>query len=141
MRSSMAATSRPLIVCIAMLAGTLATGSVAEAQAAFPYDREFRLDVKPMRGSKRIPGIEIGTNGQATIDLWCNSSVQANLVVAADTVTIITAPPPATACPPERARGDEELLATLNEVTNWRMEGEFLVLTGGKSLRFRANTN
>ena len=136
----MAVTSRPLIVCIALLAGALAASSVAEAQAAFPYDREFRLDVKPMRGSKRIPGLEIGANGDATIDLWCNS-VQAKLVVAADTITILTAPPPEMSCPPDRARGDEELLATLNEVTNWRMEGEFLVFTGGKSLRFRLNTN
>src|SRR5262245_27517741 len=120
----MAVTSRPLIVCIALLAGTLAASSVAEAQAAFPYDRDSRLDVKPMRGSKRIPGLEIGANGDATIDLWCNS-VQAKLVVAADTITILTAQPPEMSCPPDRARGDEELLATLNEVTNWRMEGEF----------------
>jgi heat shock protein HslJ len=136
----MAVTSRLLIVLVAILAGMPAASSVAEAQAAFPYDREFRLDVKPMRGSKRIPGLEIGANGDATIDLWCNS-VQAKLVVAADTITILTAPPPEMSCPPDRARGDEDLLAALNEVTNWRMEGEFLVFTGGKSLRFRLNTN
>jgi META domain len=130
---------RPLTLCIAFVAGMLGT-AVAAAQDGFPFGREFRLDVKPMRGSKRIPGLDIGENGDATIDLWC-ASVQAKLVVAADTITIITSPPPETQCQAERARGDEELLAALNEVTNWRMQGGVLVLTGGKGLRFRLNTN
>ena len=134
-------TSRRPTLWTAFAAGILALVAAAPVAAQdFPYGREFRLDVNPMRGSKRIPGLEIGMNGDATFDLWCNS-VQAKLVVAADTITILTAPPPEIPCPPERARGDEDLLATLNDVTNWRMEGQFLVLTGAKALRFRLNTN
>jgi hypothetical protein len=29
----------------------------------------------------------------------------------------------------------------LTEVTNWRREGEFLVLTGARTMRFRMQTN
>jgi hypothetical protein len=38
-------------------------------------------------------------------------------------------------------RGDDELLATLQQVTSWRREGDVLMLRGGKSLRFRQATN
>jgi hypothetical protein len=117
---------------------TLLSAMPAAAQD-FPSGGEFRLDVNPMRGSKRIPGLEIN-GGTATFDLWCNS-VQAQLVVAADTITIITGPLPERQCPPDRARGDEDLVAALNAVTNWRRDGDFLVLTGARTLRFRQNTN
>ena len=107
---------------------------------SFPYGTELVLDVNPMRGSKRIPVLEIGTNGTAEIDLWCNS-VKAQLVVAADTITIITGEMPARQCPPDRARADGDLLDALNQATNWHMEEGALVLTGGKTLRFRVQTN
>ncbi len=100
----------------------------------FPFGSELVLDVNPMRGSKKIPFLDIGQNGTAEIDLWCNT-VKAQLVVAADTITIITQ------CPPDRARADDDLLTALNQVTNWRMEDSALVLTGGKTLRFLRQTN
>ncbi len=61
--------------------------------------------------------------------------------MAGDTITIITGEASARQCAPDRARADEDLLAALNEITNWRMEGSSLVLTGGQTLRFRAQTN
>jgi heat shock protein HslJ len=119
-------------------------GFAAAAPAAraddFPYGRELLLDTAPMRGSKRIPGIEIDRDGTATLDLWCNS-VPARLVVAGDTITIIAGPVPARSCPPERARGDEELLAALTDVTHWRRQGEFLIFSGARTLRYRFQTN
>ena len=93
-----------------------------------------------MRGSKKIPVIGIGQDGTADIGLWCNA-VKARLVVAAHTITIITGDLPPRQCPPDRARADEELLAALNEATAWRMESEALVFTGGRTLRFRVQTN
>lgn len=48
----------------------------------FPFGSELVLDANPMRGSKKIPVVDIGQNGAAEIDLWCNS-VKAQLVVAA----------------------------------------------------------
>ena len=98
------------------------------------------LDADAMRGSKRIPVLDIAANGTADIDLWCNS-VKAQLIVAANTITIITGNKTARQCPPDRARADDELLDALNQATNWQMEEGALVLTGGKTLRFRVQTN
>jgi len=115
----------------------LAPNALAQS---FPFGSELVLDVDPLRGSKKIPVLDIGANGTAEIELWCNS-VKAQLVVAGNTITIITGELSARQCPPERARADEELLAALNQATNWRMENSALVLTGGTTLRFRVQTN
>jgi heat shock protein HslJ len=114
----------------------------AKAQAeAFPFGRELLLDVAPLRGSKKVPILDIADGGSAEIELWCNA-VKAVLIVAGDTVTIITGEASTRQCAPDRARADEDLLAALNEITNWRMERSALVLTGGsRTLRFRTQTN
>lgn len=106
----------------------------------FPFGNELVLDADPMRGSKKLPVLDIGQNGAAEIELWCNS-VKAQLVVAANTITIITGEMSSRQCPPDYARADDELLSALNQVTNWRMEDFVLVFTGGKTLRFRMQTN
>jgi heat shock protein HslJ len=107
---------------------------------SFPYGSELLLDANPMRGSKKIPVLDIAQNGTAEIELWC-SSVKAQLIVAANTITIVTGERSARQCPPDRARADEELLDALSQATNWRMEPSALVFTGGKTLRFRVQTN
>jgi hypothetical protein len=57
----------------------------------FPFGRELILDAAPMRGSKRVPILEIGENGAASINLWCASARgQAN--IDADSITIVTEP-------------------------------------------------
>jgi hypothetical protein len=61
--------------------------------------------------------------------------------VAGDTITVMTGSPTDRPCPPERARGDAELIEALSAVTNWRREGDFVRLIGPKSLRFRVPTN
>jgi heat shock protein HslJ len=106
----------------------------------FPFGTELVLDASPMRGSKKIPILDIGQDGTADIELWCNN-VKARLVVAGDTITIITGERSARQCPPDRARADNDLIAALNDVTNWRMESEALVFTGSRTLRFRVQTN
>ena len=125
-----AATGATIFFCLALN---------AFAQS-FPFGSELVLDADPMRGSKKIPVLDIGENGTAEIELWCNN-VKAQLVVAGNTITIITGELSARQCSPERARADEELLAALNQATNWRMENSALVLTGGRTLRFRVQTN
>ena len=110
------------------------------AERTFPYDKEFRLDANPMRGSKRVPILDIRSNGQAAIDLWCNS-VQGQLVVVDDTITVLTGEKTDRQCPPERTRGDDDMLAALNQVTNWRRDGDILILIGPRNLRFRLQTN
>ena len=128
---------RPLvsILGLAMLAGPMPVRA-----DEFPFGHELLLDASPMRGSKKVPILDIGDAGTAEIELWCNS-VKAQLVVAGDTITIITGETAARQCAPDRARADEDLLAALNSVTNWRMERSALVLSGSRTLRFRVPTN
>ena len=44
-------------------------------------------------------------------------------------------------CAPERQSGDENLLAALAQVTNWRRSGDVIELRGATTLRFRLMTN
>ena len=120
-----------------------ALGGIVAADAAergFPYNSELIMDAKPMRGSKRVPMLVIGAQGEATIEGWCNN-VKAQLVVAADTVTILTGAWSEQQCPADRMRADEELMAMLMEITHWRRDGDVLTLRGTKTLRFRSLTN
>jgi heat shock protein HslJ len=124
------------------IAALVATGVVglAAAQSSFPFDHELLLDTAPMKGSKRVPSLDIKADGAAEIVLWCNT-VKAQLVVAGDTITVITGPSTGPQCPPERIRADEDLMAALTQATNWRRDGDLLILTGGKTVRFRLQTN
>jgi heat shock protein HslJ len=110
------------------------------AQSGFPFDRELILDVAPMRGSKRIPNMDVAANGAIALEMWCNR-IEGQVVVAADTITVLTGQATDRQCPPERVRGDAELLAVLSEVTNWRRQGDTVLLVGPRTLRFRLPTN
>jgi heat shock protein HslJ len=122
-----------VIFCAAGLGG-------APAQEDFPFDRELLLDVRPMKGSKRLPTLEVEANGAATIELWCNSA-EARIVVNGESITISAGEKTDRQCTPERAQADDQLLETLSQVAGWRWDGENLVLTGAKELRFRLQTN
>ena len=123
-----------------VLVAMLASAGLARSQSDFPFSRELLLDAAPMKGSKRVPSLDIGANGSAEISLWCNT-VRGQLVVVGDTITILTGASTERQCPPERVRADAEMLAALAEVTNWRLEGDLLVLTGARTIRFRLQTN
>jgi heat shock protein HslJ len=110
------------------------------AETQFPFNRELLLDAKPMRGWKQVPSLEIAANGAVSIDLWCNS-VQGQIVVVEDTISVLTGPKTDRSCPPEQARGDEQMLSLLTQVTAWRREGDALILIGPQTLRFRPPTN
>lgn len=116
-----------------------ATASLGQ-QDEFPFDGELILDVGPMPGSKRIPNMDIDAKGAIVVEMWCNR-VDGQMVVAGNTITVMTGPPTDRPCPPERARGDADFLDALNAVTNWRREGDFVRLLGPKNLTFRVPTN
>jgi heat shock protein HslJ len=127
----------------ALALGAAATACLAPAVAAqseFPFGRELLLDARPMKGSKRVPMLDIDEKGLAEIDLWCNS-VKGQMVVAGDTITILTGEKTERSCPPERTQADDDVLSALNEVTSWRREGDVLVLIGTRTIRFRLQTN
>lgn len=131
------------MVRFSLLLLTLLTAASALADAAeqgFPYDRELMLDAPAMPGSKRIPGLEVAGNGQATIYLWC-ATVRGQFVVAGDTVTVITGPRGQEPCAPDRVQADDALLADLQAVTTWRRDGDGVTLEGPHPLRYRPMTN
>ena len=114
--------------------------SAAPGQGEFPYGNELRMDARPVKGSKRIPLLEVESNGAATLDLWCDS-VQSQFVVAGDTVTVIIGPKTQHTCSQEQTQADSDLLAALEAVTTWRREGDGVVLVGSRELRFMPSTN
>ncbi len=123
-----------------LVALPLAIAGAASA-ADFPFDRELVLNASPMRGSKRVPSLEIGPTGETSVDLWC-STFSAQLVVAGETLTVLIGNKIATSpCDPDRTRADEELLATLQQVTGWQMQGDTLTLSGDKTLKFRISSH
>jgi heat shock protein HslJ len=128
--------------CVVALAVCVLGGIVAAdaAERSFPYNSELMMDAKPMRGSKRVPMLVIGAKGETKIEGWCNNT-EAQLVVAADTLTILTGASTEQQCPAERMRADQDLMAVLMEITHWRRDGDVLTLRGTKTLRFRTMTN
>src|SRR6202007_3484718 len=84
----------------------------AAAGDTFPFGATLMLDAAPMRGSKRIPMIEIAENGAASIDLWC-ASARAQAVVADNSISISPGHLQNTQCEPDRQTRDTELLAGL----------------------------
>lgn len=110
------------------------------AQEGFPFGAELTLDAAPMRGSKRIPNIEIGSKGEVIIELWCKGA-RGQFAIANDTVIFVPGPVEDRGCPPDRAAADDALLAALADAATWRRQGDILVLAGSRQLRFRMNAN
>ena len=131
---------RQRLACLLCAVTATLAGPALASEQGFPFARELMLDVAPMRGSKRVPIIEIAENGAAVIQLWCASTRgQAN--IDQDSITIVADQVPPTQCDPERQTRDDSLLAALTQVTNWRRQGEVVEFQGATKLRFRLMTN
>jgi hypothetical protein len=128
-----------LLVALATIAAA-STARPSSAQEGFPFASELTLDAAPMRGSKRIPNLEIGNDGKVIIELWCKGA-RGQFAVANDTVIFVPGPVEDRGCPADRAAADDDLLAALAQVTTWRRQGDVLVLAGSRQLRFKQNTN
>ena len=126
--------------CVLVLLLLAVSPSLAAAGESFPFGTTLMLDAVPMRGSKRIPMLEIAENGAAAIDLWC-ATARAQAVVADHSISIAPGDVANTQCEPERQSRDAELLAALAQVTNWRRNGDVVELIGITLLRFRLMTN
>jgi META domain len=107
---------------------------------SFPFGTTLMLDATPMRGSKRIPMLEIAEDGAVSIDLWC-ASARAKAIIGDTSIMIVLWDQQSSQCEPERQARDADLLATLLSVTNWRRHGEVVELLGATPLRFRLMTN
>lgn len=130
----------PLVFIALLLALAAAAVVSATASESFPFGSELVLDASPMRGSKRIPMLEIEENGEASIDLWCTSA-RAQATVGEASITIVPGEVAQTPCEPDRQASDANLLAALAQVTAWRRSGDLIELSGAGTLRFRLMTN
>jgi hypothetical protein len=98
------------------------------------------LDVARQPGSKRLPNLEIGDNGEAVLELWCKGG-RGQFSVAGNTVIFVAGPIEDRACPPAKAQADDDLVAALSEAASWNRQGDFVSFIGTKTLRFRLDTN
>jgi hypothetical protein len=112
----------------------------ASAGDGFPFGLEMTLDVAPQPGSKRLPTLEIGDRGEATLELWCKGG-KGQFSVAGNTVIFVAGALQDRACPPARAQADDDLVAALSEAATWKRQGDVVSFVGTKPLRFRLNTN
>jgi hypothetical protein len=112
----------------------------ARADNEFPFGLEMTLDAARQPGSKRLPTLDIGDSGEATLELWCKGG-KGQFSIAGNTVIFVAGPLEDRACPPARAQADDELVAALSEAATWKRQGDFVSFIGTKPLRFRLNTN
>ncbi|MDN4983505.1 META domain-containing protein [Bradyrhizobium arachidis] len=126
------------MVCAA--AALLVMSAVARAQEGFPFGTEMTLEAAPQPGSKRIPNIEIGDNGEVVLELWCKGG-KGQFSVAGSTVIFVPGQIQDRSCPPAKAQADDDLVAALAAVETWKRQGDALTLIGPKTLRFRENGN
>ncbi len=126
-----------VVAAIALPAVFLA--APAQAQE-FPFGLEMTLEAARMPGSKRIPSLEIGDNGEVVLELWCKGG-KGQFSVAGNTIVFVPGSMENRSCPPDRAQADDDLIAALSDAATWRRQGDFVTLIGAKPLRFRINTN
>jgi hypothetical protein len=129
---------RKFIAAIALSAAFLAAAP-AKAQE-FPFGLEMTLEAARMPGSKRIPSLEIGDNGEVVLELWCKGG-KGQFSVAGNTVIFVAGQIEDRGCPANKAQLDDELVAALGEATTWNRQGDYVSFIGSKTLRFRINTN
>ena len=130
---------RQAATAVVVLAVSLAA-IPAHADGGFPFGFEMTLETAPPPGSKRLPTLEIGDNGEATLDLWCKAG-KGQFSVAGNTVIFVAGPMQDRACPPARAQADDDLVAALGEAATWKRQGDLVSFIGARPLRFRINTN
>lgn len=131
--------SRLAGVALVLLA-SLSSISRAGAESGFPFGMEMTLDAARQAGSKRIPDLDIGENGEVVLELWCKGG-KGQFSVAGNTVIFVAGPLEDRGCPSDRAQLDDELVATLSEATTWKRQGDVVSFIGARTLRFRINTN
>lgn len=126
---------------LALAFAATATGyAPAYAASEFPFGMEMTLEARPQPGSKRIPRLEIGDNGEAQLDLWCKAG-KGQFSVANNTVIFVPGPMQDSGCTSDRAQADDALVNALAEAATWTRQGDYVSFVGATTLRFRLNTN
>src|ERR1700746_2041797 len=115
-------------VALILLASIVAVRE-ARAETGFPFGLEMTLDAPPQRGSKRVPDLDIGDNGEVVLELWCKGG-KGQFSVAGDTVIFVAGQMEARSCQPDKAQADDDLVAALTEATTWRRQGDSVSFIG-----------
>jgi heat shock protein HslJ len=115
-------------------------GAAPAMAQEFPFGLEMTLEAARMPGSKRIPSLEIGDDGEVVLELWCKGG-KGQFSVAGNTIVFVPGAMENRTCPPDRAQADDDLIAALGDAATWRRQGDYVTLIGSKPLRFRINTN
>jgi heat shock protein HslJ len=126
------------VVALATIAVAFAA-PVALAQE-FPFGLEMTLDAERQPGSKRLPTLEVGDDGEVLVELWCKGGT-ARFSIAGNSVVFVPGAMQERNCPPAKAQADDALLAALAEATSWSRQGDLISFVGAQTLRFRLNTN
>jgi hypothetical protein len=132
----------------AFAAMILANAVDARAGEEFPFDQPLLLDAAPMRPLKRVPMLTVDPNGSTRIDLWCRT-VFARMQFSGDAVRVETGQLPEALppymmegqCTPERMQADEQTLAALAQVSEWRRRGDGIEFNGPQPMRFRLSSH
>jgi hypothetical protein len=131
--------SRAALFASVVFASFSNIGAVS-AESGFPFGMEMTLDAARQPGSKRIPDLDIGENGDVVLELWCKGG-KGQFSVAGNSVIFVAGPLEDRGCPSDRAQLDDELVAALAEATSWKRQGDLVSFIGARTLRFRINTN
>jgi hypothetical protein len=123
-----------------VLVTTIFAATSSRAENGFPFGLEITLETAPQPGSKRIPSLDIGDNGEVVLSLWCKSG-KGQFSVANDTVIFVPGQLDDRNCAPGNAQADDALISALSEAATWKRQGDFVSFVGAKTLRFRVNTN
>lgn len=127
------------LVAAILLSATVLDTAPAKAEE-FPFGLEITLDAARMPGSKRIPSLDIGDNGEVVLELWCKAG-KGQFSVAGNTIVFVPGAMENRSCPPDRAQADDDFIAALSEAATWRRQGDLVSFGGPRTLRFRINTN
>jgi heat shock protein HslJ len=130
--------ARQALVLLSWAAAFQAVPALADEE--FPFGLEMTLDVARQPGSKRLPTLEIGDNGEAVLELWCKGG-KGQFSVAGNTVIFVAGALQDRACAPAGAQADDDLVAALSGAATWKRQGDLVSFLGPKPLRFRINTN
>jgi hypothetical protein len=128
------------VLAVTLVAVVVASAVAVAQNSGFPFGAEMTLDAAPMRGSKRVPVMEIGDNGEVQLDLFCKRA-RGQFSIANDTVIFIAGAVDDASCPADRAQADDAVLSALEGATSWRRQGDYVSFVGPRTLRFHLNTN
>jgi len=135
------------MVSLSRLFRGFALAAIAVAFAApgaraqeFPFGLEMTLDAERQPGSKRLPTLEVGDDGEVLVELWCKGG-RARFSIAGPSVVFVPGVMQDRNCPPAKAQADDALLAALADATSWTRQGDLITFVGPQTLRFRLNTN